>query len=225
MNKNLSVLLMFPMALAVMFFSGCVTNTTKAAEFPLMYEEAPTTILVLPPINESTAADAKQYYATTIHEPFTYAGYYVFPQVITSEILKMEGIYDTELLVNLPLAKFNEFFGADAVLFTTIKKWNMSYLVISSTLTVEVNMELKSTKTDQILWQYDGKVVADLSGDSGGGLLGAIIATAINSAVADYVVYARKVNYMVLSTAPVGPYHTRHLQDQNDIFVDQTKNK
>ncbi|MCF7972160.1 MAG: DUF799 domain-containing protein [Methylococcaceae bacterium] len=43
------------------------------------------------------------------------------------------GIYDAELLKDIPLGKFREYFGADAVLFTTIKKWDLSYIVIAST--------------------------------------------------------------------------------------------
>src|SRR4030067_3610572 len=94
---------------------------TKGEKFPLLYEEAPSAILVLPPINQTTAANAKEYYSTTIQEPLSFTGYYGFPYEVTTEILKMEGIYDTELLKQLSLQKFREYFGADAVLFTTIK--------------------------------------------------------------------------------------------------------
>ena len=177
-------------------------------------------------MNESTAADAKEYYSTTIQEPLAFTGYYTFPYPITAEILKMEGIYDTELLVNLPLSKFKEYFGADAVLFTTIKKWDLSYMVLASTLTVSIECELKSTTSNQTLWKYTGAVVVDLSGgDSGGGLAGLIvkaIVTAIQSAVADYVPYARQANYRALSSMPYGKYHPQHNKDQQVQFIDQT---
>jgi len=74
-------------------------------------------------MNETTAAEAKEYYATTLQESLTYSGYYVFPYPIASEILQIEGIYDSELLLNTPLFKFKDFFGADSALFTRIKKW------------------------------------------------------------------------------------------------------
>jgi hypothetical protein len=192
----------------------------------MMYEENPGSILILPPINETTAADAKEYYSTTIQEPLAFCGYYTFPYPITAEILKMEGIYDTELLENMPLPKFREYFGADAVLFTKIKKWDLSYIVLSSTLTVSIECRLKSTKSDQELWKYTGTVVVDLSGgNSGGGLVGLIvkaIVTAVNSAVADYVPYARQANYIALSSMPYGKYHAQHKKDQQVKFVDQT---
>lgn len=198
---------------------------TKSQMFPLMYEEDPLSILVLPPMNETTAADAKEYYSTTIQEPLAFTGHYVFPYEITSEILKMEGIYDTELLRDMPVAKFREYFGADAVLFTTIKKWDMSYVVLASTLTVSIDCELKSTKTEQVLWNYNGTVVVDLSGgNSGGGLAGLIakaIVTAVNSAVADYVPYARVANFRALSSMPHGKYHEMYQKDQEQKIVNQ----
>ncbi|MCW8818120.1 MAG: DUF799 domain-containing protein [Ignavibacteriaceae bacterium] len=194
-----------------------------------MYEETPLTILILPPMNESTAADAKQYYATTVQEVLSYWGYYVFPYEVTSDILKMEGIYDAELIRNVPLAKFREYFGADAVLFTTIKKWDLSYMVLASNLTVSIDEELKSTKTDQTLWSYNGTVVVDLSGGNTGGGLGGLIAKAIiaaaSSAMVDYVPYARQANYRALSSFPFGKYHPNFMTDQSMQFIDQTPEK
>ena len=207
--------------------SACApAMSTKLSEFPLMYEENPVSILILPPMNESTAADAKEYYSTTIQEPLAFSGYYTFPYPITADIFKMEGIFDTELLMNTPLVKFKEYFGADAVLFTTIKKWDLSYMVIASTLTVSVDCQLKSTTSDQTLWQYNGTVVVDLSGgDTGGsvaGLIAKAIITAVNTAMADYVPYARQANYRALASMPYGKYHAQHNKDQEVQFIDQT---
>ena len=215
--------------LIMLFTSACLgpALTTKRAEFPIMYEETPVSILILPPINETTAADAKEYYSTTIQEPLAFTGYYTLPYFITSEILKQEGIYDSELLVNTPLTKFKEYFGADAVLFTKILKWDLSYIVISSSLTVSIECQLKSTKSDRILWEYTGTVVVDLSGgnDTSGGLVGLIaqaVVTAVKTVAADYVPAARNANYVALSSIPYGKYHAQHGQDQDIKFIDQT---
>lgn len=206
--------------------AGCAPKmVTKAEKFPLMYEEQPASILILPPINESTAAEAKDYYGTTIQEPLSFSGFYVFPYEVTTDILKMEGIYDAELLKDVPLSKFREYFGADAVLFTTIKKWDLAYLVIASTLTVSIDCELKSTHSDQVLWAYNGTVVVDLSGGNTGGGIGGLIAkvivAAISSAMADYVPYARQANYRAISSMPFGRYHPQYLQDQQQQILDQ----
>jgi len=219
------------LVLSYALLSACApAMTTKGESFPRLYEESPLTILVLPPINQSTAANAKEYYSTTIQEPLSFTGYYTFPYEVTSEILKMEGIYDSELLTNTPLIKFKEYFGADAVLFTTIKKWDLSYVVLASKLTISIDAKLKSTETNQILWEYNGTVVVDLSGsnDSGGGIAGLIvkaIVTAVNTAVVDYVPHARTANYRALSSMPYGKYHTRYKQDGAQQIVDQRPKK
>lgn len=227
--KRLSWLMIIGFVMMIALSSCGPRMTTKISEFPGMYEEKPLSILILPPINETTAADAKEYYATTIQEPLAYKGFYVLPYPITSEILKMEGIYDAELLKDVPLEKFKTYFGADAVLFTTIKKWDMAYAVIAAALTVSIDCQLKSTTSNRVLWQYTGTVTVDLSGGNAGGGIAAIIVkaivTAVNSAMADYVPYARKANYIALQTIPYGKYHRFYGKDQKVQFVDLTPDK
>jgi hypothetical protein len=211
--------------------SGCITPpvmVTKGEEFPSMYLEKPKSLLIMPPMNLSTAAEAKDYYATTIEMPIAFQGYYIFPYELTSEILKQQGIYDSELVYDVPLIKFYEYFGADAVLFTKIQKWDVSYAVIASSLTVSIDAEIKSTRTSQTLWNYNGTIVVDLSGNDGGsagvmGLLVTAITTAINTAAADYTVHARRANGKFIRSIPHGPYHPQYLTDQNIEIVQQQK--
>jgi len=224
-NKN-RLLLTIMVILTGVSLSACAPKmVTKGDKFPLLYQDSPSSILILPPMNESTAAEAKDYYATTIQEPLSFRGYYVFPYEITTDILKMEGIYDSELMKDVPLQKFREYFGADAVLFTTIKKWNLSYMVIASNLTISIDCELKSTKSNATLWRYTGTVVVDLSGgNTGGGVAGLVakvIVAAVRSAMEDYVPHARTANYMALNTMPYGKYHALYGKDRQDQFIEQ----
>ena len=217
------------LVLAVVFAAGgCVAppTTTKAAKYPAHYEEHPLVIMALPPVNNTTSADAKEYYATTIIEPFARSGYYVIPFNITADILKSQGLYDTEMIGDQPVAKFGEFFGADAVLFTQINKWDTSYVVLASSLTVSVTAKLKSTKSERVLWEYTGTMVVDLSGRSNSGnaladLIAAVVVTAINTAAADYVPYAMKVNYFMLNNMPAGKYHPNFEKDRETKIFDQ----
>lgn len=224
MNRYLLSFLIGPLVL----FSGCATvvKTTKGSKFPLMYQEKPVTIFVLPPINSTTAADAKEYYSTAIPQPLAFAGFYVLPMELTGEMLKSQGLYDTELLINQPLDRFGEYFGADAVLFTRIRKWDKMYAVLAANLTVTIDAQLKSTKTNRVLWEYSGTIVADLTGQSNSGnplvdLVAKAIVTGVNAAAADYVPHAQLATAQLLRTVPFGKYHARAGQDGEDIFVDQ----
>lgn len=211
---------------------GCASPVmvTKAQKFSRMYEEKPVTIFVLPPINSTTAVDAKEYYLTAIPQPLAFAGFYVLPVDLTSELLKSQGLYDTELLINQPLNRFGEYFGADAVLFTRIKKWDKSYAVLAASLTVTIDAQLKSTKSNELLWEYSGTIVADLSGQSSTGnplvdLVAKAIITGVNAAATDYVPYAQLATTRLLQTVPFGKYHIRTSQDGQDKLVDQKPEK
>lgn len=216
--------------ISLLLVAGCAPKlVTKGDEFAGMYQEKPKSILILPPINESTDVEAKPYYMTTVEMPFALAGYYVFPVELVSEIMKQEGVYDTELLYNVPHGKFREYFGADAVLYTRIKKWDVSYMVIASSLTVSIESEIVSTVTSEKLWKYNGTVVVDLSGgNQGGGIAGLIasaIVTAVNTAAADYVKYAHVANAKLVSSLPAGPYSESYLKDKHVQIVDQSIQK
>lgn len=206
--------------------SSCAKVTTKQEAFPYMYEERPLSILVLSPINLTTAADAKEYYSTTIAEPLSFAGYYVYPMEVVSDILKSEGLYDTELLVNLPPEKFKQFFGADAVLYVKLLKWDTSYYVLGGSVTVSVDFMLKSTATGKVLWKYDGTIMVDTTGDSHNvpgmaGLFVKLLSTAIKTATTDYVPLARQANRITISTLPYGKYHLYFDKDKNFQILDK----
>lgn len=196
------------LAALLLLMAGCAKPMPPSE--PPKLDEAPLSLLVLPPINETTDAEAKGHYMTTIETPLGLYGYYVFPIELVAEVMKQEGVYDTELLYTLDPSKYREYFGADAVMYTRIHEWDLHYGVIASYMTVSVSAEILSTKTREQLWHYGGSVTVDLTVDGGNGLAGllaTVVATAINSAMADYVSYAHKANARMLQTLPFGPYH------------------
>ncbi|MFT4937225.1 MAG: hypothetical protein ACI88A_000239 [Paraglaciecola sp.] len=207
----------------IVSLSGCATFVTKEEAFPQMYQNKTVSILVVPAVNNTTAAEAAEYYATTISEPLTRNGYYVLPIELTTKLLQEQGVVDGAQLVGTDPAKFNEMFGADAVLFVTINQWDTSYYVIGGNVTVGISYLMKSTTSGETLWQYNDQIVIDTGGNSGGGLIGAIISTAINTSLQDYVPIAKQVNYTAISSMPVGTYHLKHQQDQKMKAVNKDK--
>lgn len=216
--------LLFLAICCLLVLTGCgPKHITKYEAFPKVYAERPLTILVLPPINETTAADAKEYYSTTIAEPLSFSGYYVFPLEVISEIMKNEGIYDTETVMNLPPHKFKDFFGADAVMYIWIQRWSTSYYVLGGNVSVSLRCLIRSTTTGDDLWQYEGTIVEDTTvSSSGGGLAGiavAMVATAIKTAATDYVPIAKRANYMILNTLPYGKHSPNYDKDREEKAV------
>jgi hypothetical protein len=200
---------------------GCKTFQAKEDYSPKMYSERPLSILVLPPINKTTAADSKEYYATTVAAPLTNSGYYVFPMEVVYDILQQEGLSDAESMNNIPPQKFREFFGNDAVLYVTILKWNTSYIVVSGGVTVQAECELKSSITGELLWAYNEEVTVSTEGSDFGvggwaGLIAKVVSTAVQTASQDYVPLATSANEKIFATLPFGKYHKRFDKDRKD---------
>jgi len=218
--------ILYTLLLAVSFTSCTVTKPVlKTVAYKKMYDEKPVSILIMPPINKSTAVDAKEYFHSSLLVPLANSGYYVIPPFISMEMLKKESAYDAELFINAPLKKFGEVFGADMVLFTTINKWTKTY----GTVTVGVEYTIKSTRTNEILYTRKGIVNYDTSVQvSGGGLVGALVsaaATAISTAATQYIKVARACNVYTLSDipagkfAPVNPKEVEEFAGQNDFNI------
>lgn len=208
--------------IALLVLSGCAVNNkvAKGEVYPAMYREMPKTVLVLPAINHSTAADAPYLYSSTIAQPLANSGFYVLSTEVTQKFLDNEGLNTGDQLASVPPQKFGKIFGADAVLYVTIDKWDTNYYVLGGNVKVGISYKLRSTKTGEELWAYANELVMDTSGDSnGGGLLGALIATAIKTSTQDYVPIARRVNYVALNTIPFGGYHNLHGKDSKLMIV------
>ena len=206
--------------LATLVLTSCgSTGLTRSSLYPKMYEEKPVTLLVMPPINNSANVDAKELLYTSINRPLAEAGYYVISPTLAMEILKQESAYDAELFIDKPLKPFRDFFGADAVVFSIIDSWAKQGLGINT----KIRYIIKSTLTDETLFDRSCDLYLDLSVDSGKsskdkGLLGVLVelaAGALNTALTDQIEAARKANYFIFQDLPVGKYDDLYLKDQD----------
>ena len=222
--KNILFLL-----LTAMMVVSCSTTKTLGEQYPAMYDEKPVTIAIMPPINQTTHAEAKDYFYTTLYQPLCEKGYYVYSPYLTMEMFQQESAYDAENFLQADLSTFRNVLGADAAMFTIVKSWKRSN--IGGSITVDVEYILRSTKTGQTLYTREGKVKLDtsVSGGSGGfGALVGLIATAVNTATTDKVIAGRKCNAFILSDLPAGKYSELYGKDSTspagEKFVKATVN-
>lgn len=204
----------FAILAVIMLLASCATPKTRGEQYAQLYEEKPLTIVIMPPINQTNAVEAKDYFYTTLYTPLCEKGYYVFSPYLTMEFFQSESAYDSEMFLEQPLGTFKTALNADAAMFTIIKSWKK--IGITSTITVDVEYILRSTTTGNTLYHREGIIKLDTSVNAGGGLIGSIVslaASAINTAMTDKVVAGRKCNYFVLSDMPVGKYHPEFGKD------------
>jgi hypothetical protein len=140
----------------------------------------PRSILVLPPLNNTTDMGATYGYLSTVSFPIAERGYYVFPVAVVDQVMKENGLPTAGEMQQVSLKKIHEIVGADAVLYTTITQYGSKYQVLSSTTVVAAEGKLVDVKTGTVLWT--GKVNL-AQGTSSGNLLVDLIATPIEQAV------------------------------------------
>ena len=196
---------------------GMISTVTRESQYAKMYEEKPITLLVMPPINNSTNVEAKDLLYTSISRPLVEAGYYVISPLLAMDVLKAESAYDSELFFDAPLTPFQNYFGADAVVFSIIDTWAKKGTGIET----KIRYVIKSAYSNEILFDRSCDLYLDLSIDSGAnGLLGALVdlaASAINTAATDHIKAARKANYYILSDIPRGKYSPDYMLDKGII--------
>lgn len=203
------------LTLAVLVSScGPASKLTRGDQYVQMYEEKPITLLVMPPINNTSNVDAKEYLYTSISRPLAEAGYYVISPLLAMDVLKAESAYDAELFVNGSLSKFKEFFGADAIVFSEINSWAKQGFGIKT----NIRYFIKSAHTGEILFDRSCELYLDLQVSSGSnsvlGQLVALAASAIATATTDHIVAARKANYFIFRDIPRGKYSPEYLNDK-----------
>ena len=199
----------FAVVASLFVIASCETLETKQEAFPSFYDgnQNPVSMVIVPALNETAAADAGELVSATLVQPFADNGYYVVPLPIVTQIFQSEGIVDGQQTLGLPGKLFQNAFGADTVLYVTIDQWETNYVVLAANVTVGMSYVLRSTSTDEVLWSYRAQQVVDTSADSSGFILADIIMTAVQTAVTDYLPIAYQVNSMAVATLPYGKYH------------------
>lgn len=206
---------------SLLLLSGCGVTRTRREMYPLMYSQAPASILILPPVNNSSNLEAKEYFACSLSEALGLKGYYVFPVEAVFNILRDEGLYETEALGPAVLANLRDYFGADAVLHTEIEYWEKVWMITSGKLYIRARYHLISTTTGEVLWNFRSETEVNLESQSDK-LVWAMVESAIKTAVEDYFPHARDNNIKTMKESlPAGKYHHRFMLDGDDKVINR----
>ena len=207
----------------LMSLGGCVTAPPKA-NFTQFRTENPRSILVVPAINKSVDVNAPDYFLATISVPLAERGYYVFPVNMVRSVMADDGLNDANLVHSGDPKRLGELFGADAIMYISIERWDAKYAVLSTTVTVELNYTLKSSHTGATLWHNHETKVYQPQAASGGGLAGLIadaVEAAVTKAAPNYIPLAQQANAHAVDTKgtglPAGPHDALYLKDTQDF--------
>lgn len=156
--------------------AGVSLLTGCAGSLPIA-SEGVHSIVVLPPANETVYVNADLLLGSLVPKQLAERrGYYIFPFETVRMIFEQEGLYEGERIRQLPPEKVAEMFHADAVLYTTIKRWEATYLLLETDAIIEAEFAL---------YRKDGKLLFKTvrrDDESVGGLLVASPLDAVLSA-------------------------------------------
>jgi hypothetical protein len=201
------------LALLTLVLGGCATPP-PAYDYTAFRQSPPRSILVLPPLDETTSVTGPYSYLATVSRPIAERGYYVFPVAVVDQLLKQNGMPTPGEMHQVPLDKLRAITGADAVLYPVLHAYGSKYVVFSSTTTVDVSVRLVDTRSGALLWEGHGMVSQGSdSGNQGllGAMIGALVAQVINAKTDPGYQVSRMANNQVFFTTgrelPPGPYH------------------
>jgi hypothetical protein len=197
-----------------MMLAGCVTPY----DYTNFRAHPPRSILVLTPLNESTAVEGTYGYFSTVTMPLAEMGYYVYPVVLVDQFMKENGLPTAGEMHQAPLDKIRDIFGADAVLYVTLKQYGTKYQVINSATIVTVQAKLVDTKTGLVLWE--GTATAQQNSSGSGNIFADLVVAAVSQAVNSSTDQAHDVSRMAntLLLTPkdrgllYGPYYPKDKQ-------------
>lgn len=198
------------------FISACSNQEIKDAA-PL--QNAPTSILVLAPLNRSMSIDASYVYLASLNKPLIEKGYYVYPMAVVDQFMRFNGLPTPADMHAVPLEKLQKTFNTDAVLYTTINDWGQRYQLLSSVTVIHAMLRLVDARTGKLLWR---KEVNYRQGSQNGGqglagaLVGAVVTQIMSSAIDPMPQAAINANAVAFwrtrHPLPSGPYRPTNIK-------------
>jgi hypothetical protein len=164
---------------ALVALTGC--KTLPPYDYTAYQQHPPRSILVLPPINESTAVEGTFGYLTTVSRPLAERGYYVFPVDVVDRLMRENGLPGAGEMHEVSIEKLREVTGADSVLYLVLHSYGSKFQLLSSNTTVRVSGRLVDTRTGTLLW--DGTGLAQQGSGGSGNPLADLVAAAITQVV------------------------------------------
>lgn len=219
MTRNLfsSLFLMLSLLLSL----ACNPPVVAPSNYAKLREADPRSILIVPVVNRTVDVTAADYFLSTISRPVAERGYYVYPVYLVNRLLQDDGLSDANLVHQANPKRLGALFGADAILYVTIDRWDAKYAVFTTSVEVEFRYVMKSGKTGEELWSSKEFLhYAPQSNSSGNPLFDLIadaVAAGITKAAPNYVPLAQQANGIAVTRPhrglPAGPYRENYKQD------------
>lgn len=168
--------------LAMVLLSGCATKPPY--DYTAFRESRPASLLVLPPVNDTTDVMATNGVLATATLPLAEAGYYVMPVGLVDETFKHNGLTTPNDIHEVTAARLRDIFGADAAVYLRVKQYGTRYMVIGSETRVTVEGRIVDLRSGKEIWAGSATASSEeSSGSNQGGIVGLLVKAVVNQIV------------------------------------------
>jgi hypothetical protein len=248
-KQNKACLILGVAALLCFIAAGCGmrvekvskgTRGTKIEYSPLMYQERPVSIVVLPIAYarpETKKRPDDKFLVDAVSDALRSHGY----EVIAAGMPPNEDLPSLDSFLKIPVQRYRDDFKADAVLYTVVERWHRHYEIAGYKVRGAMVIALRSTKTGQVLWQQ-GIIVhkGHIGSISGGGIYGfalipvevalnvALLTIQFQTGLADSNPSAKEIGeamQLALESMPYGRLHELYGKDMDHPLTHQNRDE
>ena len=163
------------------------SSLNSPQQISLIQTVKPTSILVMPPTNQSIQVSAALVYLSTITKPLAEKGYYVFPVSVVTALFRAEGLNTSNEMSQVPLERLNKVFAADAVLYSTISDWGQKYQLLNSVTRVDLQLTLVQASTGAVLWQGRNRLESSSNNQQSSSITSMLVGALVNQVAGSIV--------------------------------------
>ena len=162
-------------------FAACSAPAGRP-DYTAFRKSQPRSILVLPPLNETSDVKATSGMLAQMTRPLAESGYYVLPVAVMDETFKQNGLTVPTDIQQVSATRLQSIFGADAALYTEVTQYGSVYKVLDSDTVVTASAKLVDLKTGDVLWQGSAHASGKETGinfSANAGLISALVQAAV----------------------------------------------
>jgi hypothetical protein len=172
----------FASVLSIVALLAACTGPAKQRDYTAFKNSQPRSILLLPPLNDTSDVQATYGMLSQMTQPVAEAGYYVVPVAVMDETFKQNGLTESTDIQAVAPAKLREIFGADAALYSKVTQYGSVYQLLDSKIVVEASAKLVDLRSGDVLWEGEGRATGEEMGTNvnlGGGIVGMLVQAAV----------------------------------------------
>jgi hypothetical protein len=167
-----------------LLLGGCVTPP-PAYDYTAFRASRPTSLLVLPPLNDTPDIKATAGVLATATLPLAEAGYYVLPVTLVDETFRQNGLAAPNDIQAVSITKLREIFGADAAVYLRVRQYGTAYRVLGSETRVTVDGRIVDLRNGQTVWSGSATAssMENNNNNANQGVLGLLVTALVHQVV------------------------------------------